>query len=129
MSSDHRYLGGTLLLVVGTLAAFAPRTGGEWRTTEYAESVMVVTGDAVAAVTVRFLSLGPGACAVEAWVVGHEGRHFVRVTAPPVVWCDWQTIFEHMGSVGLTIINEVKCDTGVRSQVRWYAPDDENGDQ
>lgn len=86
---------------------------------EYRDDVTIHTADAIATVSVRHMSLGPGFCAVET----HSDRgSTVGQTAPPGVWGAWQVIETIWGKQSLTLTDDVKCDTGVRSQVQ-YAKD------
>lgn len=99
----------------------APPPGCRWIESEYMGSVTVTTCDAIAHIQVRFMSYGPGACAVEA----RSGvpNDAVGVTALPAVFTGWINMpIAHIGPTTRTITNRVICDTGVRSQVRYSAP-------
>ena len=94
--------------------------GCRWVETEYRDEVSLTTCNSVAHIKVRFMSFGPGFCAVEARS-GVQGD-VVGITAPPAVWTGWTDMpVAHLGVVSRTIKNTVHCDTGVRSQVRYSA--------
>lgn len=99
-----------------------PRTECRWVESEYRDDVSITTCDAVATISVRFMSLGPGLCAVEARETRTVQPGRVGVTALPGVWSTWLTVQSHLGVYRTKIENDVKCDTGVRSQIRYSAP-------
>jgi len=91
--------------------------------TEYPGEITITTGNCVANIYVRFLSLGPGGCAVEA----REDPSYaafepaiVGYFVLPGVWSDWLVFKGHIGGITTRIVNHVHCDTGVRSQVKYY---------
>lgn len=84
---------------------------------EYVNSTTITTSNSIAHVYVRHLSFGPGFCNVD---TRSSSGSMMATNAPPAVWSDWQIIDTHMGEVTFTITNKVNCDTGVRSQVKYY---------
>lgn len=83
---------------------------------EYSGSTTITTDDVVAAIEVQHSSFGPGFCNV----ITRTPSGSVGVNAPPFIWSGWQTVVNHLGVITTTLTNEVNCDTGVRSQVRYY---------
>lgn len=84
---------------------------------EFFGSTTIRTSDSVAQVWVRHLSFGPGFCTVE---TRSSRGTLISTPAPPTFWSEWQTIESHFGEISLTLTATVKCDTGVRSQVRYW---------
>lgn len=84
---------------------------------EYFSSTRIETSNSIANIEVRHLSFGPGFCDVE---TRSSLGGVSKTLAPPAIWGPWGVLESHIGEVGLTITNTVNCDTGVRSQVRYW---------
>jgi hypothetical protein len=84
---------------------------------EFFGSVSIKTSDSVGQVFVRHLSFGPGLCEVE--TRSSLGK-IITTLAPPAFWSEWQPIENHMGAITMNLNTTVKCDTGVRSQVKYW---------
>jgi hypothetical protein len=111
------------LVALGWIARPTQRraVGCKWVESEYRDDVSITTCDGVSVISVRAMSLGRGACAVEI----REPRTYggrVGITALPGVWSGWTPLQNHLGVYHTKIENIVKCDTGVRTQVRYSAP-------
>ena len=105
------HLAGALILFL-FFSSFTPM--GEI-TSEYTGSTTVQTCNCKGVVQVRALSNGPGACAV----TFKTSKGETAVTALPHVWSAWVTVYEHTGKTDVTIDNDVLCDGGVRTQVKY----------
>jgi hypothetical protein len=89
----------------------------ESKTTEpFVDGQKITTSNSVANVEVQARSLGPGFCAVE---IGGGGKT-VGFLAPPLVYSPWTILFSHTGSVTTELSIDVKCDTGILAQVRYF---------
>jgi hypothetical protein len=84
---------------------------------EYFSTTSIKTSNSIANVEVRHLSYGPGFCNVD--TRSSLGKT-ITTAAPPAIWSPWQVLEIHMGEISLTISNTVNCDTGVRSQVKYW---------
>lgn len=85
---------------------------------EYFDSITIQTSNSIGGIYVRHLSFGPGFCSVETTssLTGNTISHL----APPAIWSDWFLLDEHTGSFSINISDTVNCDTGVRSQVKYW---------
>lgn len=83
---------------------------------EYFGSITITTANVVGNVEVQHFSFGPGFCNV----ITRTPSEAVTINAPPFMWSGWQLLFNHLGEVTTTITNQVNCDTGVRSQVKYF---------
>lgn len=101
-----------LLSVSSSLAA----DGGKQVVVPFIDGMTITTSDSVANVEVQAQSLGPGACAVEF----SAGANTVGLLAPPGTYTPWTTLATHIGSATFTIGDNVKCDTDVLAQIRYY---------
>jgi len=84
---------------------------------EYFNSTTINVCDCYSNVEVRHMSMGPGTCAV---VTQSSKGSQVGVTALPAVWTGWQIIESLIGETTITLTDEVICDTGIRSQVKYF---------
>lgn len=84
---------------------------------EYFGTTSIQTSNSVANIEVRHLSYGPGFCNVD--TRSSLGKT-ITTAAPPAFWSPWQVLESHIGEISLTISNTVNCDTGVRSQVKYW---------
>lgn len=111
---------------VGTPSSAAPvdrlPAGCKWVEREYRDDVRIETCDAVASIQVRAMSFGPGFCAVEIRTRTIPAER-IGITAPPIVFSGWVTLVNHFGRYSVGIENAVICDTGVRTQLRYSAPE------
>lgn len=80
-------------------------------------NLTITTSNSIATIEVRHMSYGPGFCTVETKSSLGAGN---VAAAPPLVYGPWHPIEAHAGAVTLTITTEAKCDTGARSQVRYF---------
>ncbi|MCF2874044.1 MULTISPECIES: hypothetical protein [unclassified Tenacibaculum] len=85
---------------------------------EYIDSIIIQTSNTIATIHVRHLSFGPGFCSVE--TTSSLNGKTISHMAPPAVWSDWVLLDEHTGSFSIEISDKVNCDTGVRSQVKYW---------
>jgi hypothetical protein len=90
--------------------------GGTQVVVPFVDGMTITTSNSVANVEIRAQSLGPGACAVEF----SAGDKTIGLLAPPLVYTGWSVLTSHIGSVTFTLSDDVKCDTGVLAQVRYY---------
>jgi len=84
---------------------------------EFSGSTYIQTDNSIATIEVRHLSMGPGFCNVH---TQSSLGGWITTNAPPAIWSDWQVVDRHMGPVATTLTTIINCDTGVRSQVRYY---------
>jgi hypothetical protein len=100
-----------------------PAPACRWKEVEYGGSTRINTCvNAASVIYIRVMSLGPGACAVEIYDAGVRPiRNRRGLTALPGVWTGWTELLTHYGQTTAVVTNDVKCDTGVRSQVRYSA--------
>jgi hypothetical protein len=101
-----------LLSVSAALAA----DGGTQVVVPFIDGMTITTSNSVANVEVRAQSVGPGACAVEF----SAGDKTVGLLAPPLTYTPWTVLASHIGSAKFTIGDNVKCDTDVLAQIRYY---------
>jgi len=100
-----------------------PEDCDQMTTTEYFGDTTLHTCNVGGRIEVRFMSLGPGGCAVEAREDPRYAGSRPATTgllALPGIWSGWLVFREHFGRITTRIVNRVHCDTGVRSQVRYY---------
>jgi hypothetical protein len=83
---------------------------------DYNDKITITTANVYSKIEVQHWSFGPGFCNV----ITRTPRTRVGINAPPFTWSGWQLLTNHIGEVTTTITNEVNCDTGVKSQVRYY---------
>jgi hypothetical protein len=84
---------------------------------EYFGSITITTSNSYATIMVRHLSFGPGGCSVTSnSSLGSSVSHI----APPAFWSDWYLLEQHAGVISITITDTVNCDTGVRSEVKYW---------
>lgn len=83
---------------------------------DYNDAITITTGNVYSKIEVRHWSFGPGFCNV----IARTPSARVGLNAPPFSWSGWQLLTNHIGSITTTITNEVNCDTGVKSQVRYF---------
>lgn len=84
---------------------------------EYFGTISIKTSNSYANVYIRHLSFGPGFCEVE--TRSSLGNSIVTM-GPPAIWSEWQVIEAHAGQITMTVNDIVKCDTGVRSQIKYW---------
>lgn len=84
---------------------------------EFIGTTSVQTSDSIAQVSVRHSSFGPGLCEVE---TRSSLGTIISTLSPPFLWSEWQVLESHIGAISLSINTTVKCDTGVRSEVRYW---------
>ena len=80
-------------------------------------NLTITTSNSIATIEVRHMSYGPGFCTVETRSSLGGGN---VAAAPPLVYGPWHTLETHAGVITLKISTEAKCDTGARSQVRYF---------
>ena len=80
-------------------------------------NLTITTSNSIAMIEVRHMSYGPGFCTVETRTSLGGGN---VAAAPPLVYGAWHILEAHAGVVTMTISTEAKCDTGARSQVRYF---------
>jgi hypothetical protein len=82
----------------------------------FVDGMTITTANVVGNVEVHAQSQGPGFCAV----TFSAGGFNVLVSAPPYKYSDWQIVANNIGSVSLTITDDVNCDTGVLAEIRYW---------
>jgi hypothetical protein len=97
-------------------SAAPPASGGTQVIESFFSGMTIRTSNSVANVEVHAKSLGPGACAVEFL----DGAKTVGLLAPPLTYTPWTVLDSHIGTATFTIRNNVKCDTGVLAEIRYY---------
>ena len=80
-------------------------------------NLRITTGNAIAPIEVRHMSYGPGFCTVE---TSTSLGKTISAAAPPLVYGPWIRIEAHIGIVSMTISTRAQCDTGARTQVRYF---------
>lgn len=83
---------------------------------EYINTTTIFTDNSVSPVNIRHLSYGPGICNVNTF---SSSGNSITTNAPPAIWSEWQEIDAHLGPTSFTYTNQINCDTGVRSQIRY----------
>jgi hypothetical protein len=105
-----------VFMLVASVATTAPgEQGGTKKIVPLIDGMTITTSNTVDTVEVRAKSQGPGGCAVEFLA----GRDHVGFVAPPFSYSPWTILFSHIGRLTKTLTEDVKCDTGVLSQVRY----------
>jgi hypothetical protein len=113
--ADRFWANANLAISIGQTAG---NGGGQQVVEEFpGSSISIQTSNSIAAVEVRHLSFGPGACDVV--TRSSLGAEF-QILALPGIWSGWRAIEQHAGSITVTLSVEIRCDTGVRSQVRYF---------
>lgn len=77
---------------------------------------VIQTANVVAMIDVRAKSFGPGACSV---LIGIGNRQ-ILLMAPPLTYSGWVPVLSHTGPISVTASIDVKCDTGVLAEVRYF---------
>lgn len=96
--------------------------GCRWKEQEYRDDVRITTCNAASTIFIRAMSMGPGFCAVEVRTKSTAPER-IGITSVPGVFSGWMALVSHLGVYSIGIANDVKCDTGVRTQVRYSAPE------
>ena len=81
------------------------------------KEITFTVADVVATVEVRAKSQGPGACGVEFSTNLNDKINFL---APPYVFSPWTFLSSHTGSFSYKVSVDVKCDTDVLPEVRFF---------
>ncbi|MEP2239036.1 MAG: hypothetical protein ABJI22_11795 [Maribacter sp.] len=84
---------------------------------EYFGSTTITTSDSAGSIWIRHQSYGPGLCNLDTRT---NYGNVVTTNAPLASWSNWQMLASHFGSISYVINNSVNCDTGVRSQVKYF---------
>ena len=106
------------VLLTGSTTAGAVRPTTSSQVVEpFIDGMTIHTSDSVANVEVRAKSFGPGGCAVEFSTVAAK----IGFVAPPLTYSSWTVLTASVGKNSFELHNDVKCDTGVVAQVRYYA--------
>lgn len=104
-------------LTLGLASAAVAQPGGMQVTVPFVDGMSITTSNSVANIEVRVKGMGPGTCAVTFAATGGGTASF---NALPLVWSPWMTLQAHIGSTTQKLSNDVKCDTGVVAEVRYY---------
>lgn len=82
----------------------------------FINGMTINTGNSIANVEVRAMSLAAGFCGVSFSTFGGS----TQFLAPPQTWSPWTILVSHIGEASFTITNSVVCDVGVIAEVRYF---------
>lgn len=84
---------------------------------DFLDSVTIITGDSVANVEVRHMSVNAGICEVK---TGTTDGTLISTSARLAHWSDWHVLTSSTISRGVNVTTHIQGDCSVRSQVKYY---------
>lgn len=76
----------------------------------------VKIGESAGKMEARVKGFGPGFCAGSITVFDET----TSFSAPPLVWGEWFTVFEHVTGMTVTVSYQVVCDTDIVGEIRYW---------